>query len=51
MRKKKWYNIILIWEEKEEIICKVKSKGLAYIVYNHLKNSVYKEPVYKLKIV
>ena len=50
MKKKNWYNIILIWEEKKEIICKVKSKGLAFIVYNHLKN-IYKEPVYKLKIV
>jgi len=50
MKKKKWYNIILIWNEKEEIICRVKSEGLAQIIVNQLKETVYKEPVYKLKI-
>jgi len=50
MKKKKWYNIILIWNEKEEIICRVKSEGLAQIIVNQLKETVYKEPVFKLKI-
>jgi len=50
MRKKKWYNIILIWNGKEEIICRVKSEGLAQIIVKQLRESIYKEPVFKLKI-
>ena len=50
MRKKIWYTVTLIREGKEEIICKVRSEGLAHIIVNQLRKTVYKEPVYKLKI-
>jgi len=50
MRKKIWYTVTLIWEGKEEVICKVRSERLAHIIVNQLRESIYKEPVYKLKI-
>jgi len=44
MKKQKlWYEIVLRLDGKEDVICKVKSKGLAEIILKHLK-TIYKEP-------
>jgi len=40
MARKQWYNILLNGER----ITRVKSKGLAYIVYNRLKE-IYKDDI------
>ncbi len=49
--RKVWYNIVLIDKRDgcEQVVAKVKSKGLANLMYNHMLE-IYKNTVYLVHV-